>query len=56
MYVCMYVYVCMHVYNCTIWGLYPLGIPAVLTAQYKILNNSTVLVFLIKLPHNICLL
>ena len=27
-------YVC----DCTIWGYYPLGIPAVLTAQYIILN------------------
>ena len=27
-------YVC----GCTIWGYYPLGIPAVLTAQYIILN------------------
>ena len=28
-------YVC----DCTIWGYYPLGIPAVLTAQYIILNK-----------------
>ena len=27
-------YVC----DCTIWGYYPLGIPAVLTAQYILLN------------------
>ena len=28
-------YVC----DCTIWGYYPLGIPAVLTAQYIILKS-----------------
>ena len=27
-----------NVCDCTIWGYYPLGIPAVLTAQYIILN------------------
>ena len=31
-------YVC----DCTIWGYYPLGIPAVLTAQYIILNLKLV--------------
>ena len=32
-------YVC----DCTIWGYYPLGIPAVLTAQYIILNLKSTL-------------
>ena len=32
--------VIINVCDCTIWGYYPLGIPAVLTAQYIILNRS----------------
>ena len=35
-------YVC----DCTIWGYYPLGIPAVLTAQYIILNLKSLVVSL----------
>ena len=34
-------YVC----DCTIWGYYPLGIPAVLTAQYIILNLKPLSLF-----------
>ena len=32
------VIIIINVCDCTIWGYYPLGIPAVLTAQYIILN------------------
>ena len=32
------VIIIINVYDCTIWGYSPLGIPAVLTAQYIILN------------------
>ena len=37
--------------DCTIWGYYPLGIPAVLTAQYIILNRAS----RVRKPYNYAL-
>ena len=37
-YLILTIIVISNVCDCTIWGYYPLGIPAVLTAQYIILN------------------